>query len=113
MKRLTASVAAGLVLLSFGTAEAQGALTGAKGMTLYSFDKDAGGQSACYGECAAKWPPFVDAGAKLGKGWTTVARKDGAKQWAHDGKPAYYFAGDKKAGDKTGDGLGGVWHVLH
>jgi hypothetical protein len=29
------------------------------------------------------------------------------------GKPVYYFAGDKKAGDMAGDGMGGVWHVIN
>jgi predicted lipoprotein with Yx(FWY)xxD motif len=41
-----------------------------------------------------------------------VARKGGGLQWAFDGKPLYYFAGDAKAGDTTGDGQGGVWHVV-
>jgi predicted lipoprotein with Yx(FWY)xxD motif len=113
MKRVAIGAAAGLVLLSMGTAQAQMALTGAKGMTLYSFDKDKGGSPSCYEQCAMKWPPFVDAAAKPGKGWTMVARTDGGKQWAYDGKPAYYFAGDKKPGDMAGDGMGGVWHVLH
>ena len=26
--------------------------------------------------------------------------------------PLYFYAGDKKNGDKTGDGKGGVWHVV-
>ena len=26
--------------------------------------------------------------------------------------PAYYFAGDAKAGDINGDGMGGVWAVI-
>jgi predicted lipoprotein with Yx(FWY)xxD motif len=31
--------------------------------------------------------------------------------WACDGKPLYTFVQDKKAGDVTGDMVGGVWHV--
>ena len=31
--------------------------------------------------------------------------------WAYDGKPLYYFVKDTKAGDVTGEGVGGVWHV--
>lgn len=113
MKRVAVCAAAGLVLLSMGAAEAGTALTGAKGMTLYSFDKDKGGVSACYDKCAKQWPPaMAGATSKLGKGWTAVTRKDGSKQLAYDGKPAYYFAGDQKTGDKNGDGLGGIWHVL-
>ena len=33
--------------------------TDAKGMTLYTFDKDAGGKSACNGPCATNWPPLM------------------------------------------------------
>ncbi|MBB2755062.1 UNVERIFIED_ORG: putative lipoprotein with Yx(FWY)xxD motif [Rhizobium aethiopicum] len=28
-----------------------------------------------------------------------------------ESKPLYTFAGDRKPGDMTGDGVGGVWHV--
>lgn len=87
-------------------------LTDAKGMTLYVFDKDAAGTSNCYDGCAVKWPPLVaDTLAKDDGEFTLVARKDGAKQWAHEGKPLYLWQNDKKPGDVTGDGVGGVWHV--
>ncbi|EHL23491.1 hypothetical protein KYG_07635, partial [Acidovorax sp. NO-1] len=38
---------------------ANGALVDAKGMTLYTFDKDVAGsgKSTCNGGCAALWPP--------------------------------------------------------
>ena len=36
-------------------------LTDGKGMTLYTFDKDAGGKSACNGACATNWPPLMAA----------------------------------------------------
>lgn len=113
MKRVYGWLAAGMVLLSFGAAQAQGVATGDNGMTLYSFDKDAGGKSACYDDCAAKWPPYLaQEGETKPEGWTMVERTDGSRQWALNGKPAYYFAGDKKAGDMAGDGVGGVWHAL-
>lgn len=32
-------------------------LVDAKGMALYTFDKDADGKSACVDACAGKWPP--------------------------------------------------------
>ena len=39
------------------------ALTDAKGMSLYTFDKDSDGKSACNGPCAANWPALkADAG---------------------------------------------------
>lgn len=87
-------------------------LTDTKGMTLYTFDKDSGGKSACTGPCAQNWPPLAaNADAKASGDWTVVARDDGSKQWAHKGKPLYTWAKDTKAGDTMGDGVNGAWHV--
>lgn len=93
---------------------ANGALVDAKGMTLYTFDKDATpGKSVCNGPCATNWPPAIAAdGAKATGDWTIITRDDGLKQWAYKGKPLYAFAKDTKAGDTTGDGfLNGAWHI--
>jgi predicted lipoprotein with Yx(FWY)xxD motif len=89
------------------------ALTDAKGMSLYTFDKDSGGKSACNGPCAANWPALkAEASDKASAGYTIIARDDGSKQWAYKGKPLYTFAKDQKAGDTTGDGfLNGAWHL--
>lgn len=87
-------------------------LTDSMGMTLYVFDKDAGGKSACNGQCAANWPPLkASADAKPMGDYTVVTRDDGAKQWAYKGKPLYTWAKDAKAGDTTGDNVNNVWHV--
>ncbi len=108
---LTALFAASL--LGSTCAAMAGMVMDAKGNTLYIFDKDTGGVSACYDDCAKNWPPYLGkADDPLTEGWTLVDRKDGTKQWAYDGKPMYYFIGDTKAGDVTGDGKGGVWHVI-
>jgi len=91
-----------------------GTMTDAKGMTLYVFDKDSGGKSACNGPCAANWPPLAapaDAGAQ--GDWTVITRDDGSKQWAYKGKPVYRWSKDAKPGDKTGDNFNNVWHVAH
>lgn len=113
MRIVSAGIASALLLAFGAAAQADTVATGAKDMTLYSFDKDSAGKSACYDACAANWPPYLGkAGETRGEGWTLVERSDGSLQWAHDGKPAYYFAGDKQAGDQSGDGKGGVWHVL-
>ena len=88
------------------------ALVDAKGMTLYVFDRDTAGKSACNGQCAANWPPLTAAsGAAASGDWTVVTRDDGAKQWAYKGKPLYTWAKDTKAGDMTGDGVNNVWHI--
>jgi predicted lipoprotein with Yx(FWY)xxD motif len=85
---------------------ADGVLVGANGMTLYTFDRDADGKSACNGPCAANWPPLMaGADAKAEGGWSIVTRDDGTKQWAYKGKPVYFWAKDQKPGDKTGDGF--------
>ena len=85
----------------------------AKGMTLYTFDKDTAGKSACNGKCAENWPPALASdGAKPMGAWTLVTRDDGLKQWALNGKPVYAFVKDAKPGDKVGDGfMNGAWHV--
>lgn len=89
-------------------------LVDAKGMTLYTFDKDAMGKSNCSGGCAAAWPPAaVAADIERASGdFTIVTRDDGTLQWAHRGRPLYRFAGDGKAGDVNGDNQGNVWHVV-
>ena len=90
-----------------------GVLTNTAGMTLYTFDKDEGGKSACNGPCAAIWPPLMAGADAKGSGdWSIVTRDDGAKQWAYKGKPVYLWAKDTKPGDKTGDGFNSVWHVV-
>jgi predicted lipoprotein with Yx(FWY)xxD motif len=100
-------------LISAIGAQAAEMVTAKNGMTLYIFDKDKGGVSACYDDCAKKWPPYVGkAEDALTEGWTLAKRTDGTMQWAYDGKPVYFFAKDTKAGDAMGDGLGGVWHVI-
>ncbi len=92
--------------------EKNGMLVDAKGMTLYTYDKDADGKSMCNGQCAQNWPPLMaEAGAKAEGEWSVVKRDDGSMQWAYDKKPLYTFVMDKKAGDVTGDGKMGVWHV--
>lgn len=87
-------------------------LTDAHGMTLYTFDKDTKGKSACNGKCAVNWPPLMaSADAKAGKGYSVVTRADGGKQWAYKGMPLYTWIKDKKPGDVTGDGVNKVWHI--
>jgi len=90
-----------------------GILVNSAGMTLYTFDKDAGGKSACNDQCAKIWPPVTAAAdAKPMGDLTVIIRDDGSKQWAHKGKPIYLYAKDAKPGDKTGDNFKEVWHVI-
>ncbi len=96
-------------------------LTGEDGKTLYIFKKDTtAGKSACNGDCATNWPPFLlEAGesTKAGDGVTgtlaTITRDDGTIQVTYNGAPVYYFAADKATGDTTGQGVGGIWFVAN
>jgi predicted lipoprotein with Yx(FWY)xxD motif len=89
------------------------------GMTLYTFTKDLGSLSSCYDQCAINWPPYVvgpeDNVQNVKEGVTgkvdTVFRSDGSIQVTYNGKPLYFWKDDKKAGDITGKGVGGVWNL--
>jgi predicted lipoprotein with Yx(FWY)xxD motif len=103
---------AGLASAQMPVKTAGGMLTNGAGMTLYTFDKDTAGKSACNGPCAANWPPLMAQGSDQAAGdYSIVARDDSTKQWAFKGKPLYLWAKDQKPGDKTGDGFNNVWHV--
>lgn len=93
----------------------RGMLVNPAGMTLYTFDKDApgSGKSTCNGPCAVNWPPLKAADADRASGdWSIAVRDDGSRQWAYRGKPVYLWIKDQKPGDKTGDGVNKVWHVV-
>jgi len=83
------------------------------GMTIYTFDKDAAnsGKSVCNDGCAKNWPA-VAASAGVSGEWSAITRDDGTKQLAYKGKPVYTFAGDKKAGDRNGDGFKDMWRLV-
>jgi predicted lipoprotein with Yx(FWY)xxD motif len=88
-------------------------LVDAHGMTLYVFDKDMGGKSACNGPCATNWPPLMaTSGAGPSGDYSITTRDDATSQWAYKGRPLYTWKNDKKPGDITGDGfLNNAWHV--
>ncbi|MEN9810678.1 MAG: hypothetical protein RLZZ488_2245 [Pseudomonadota bacterium] len=93
----------------------KGILADSKGMTLYTFDKDTAdsGKSVCNDGCIQAWPALTaTADAKETGDFKVITRDDGSKQWAHKGKPLYYWVNDKKAGDTTGDKFNGVWHIV-
>lgn len=88
------------------------------GLSLYTFDVDGVGSSACYGlngdECITAWPPLLaDKEAKASYPLSVITLDNGLLQWAYQDKPLYFFVGDSAPGDVNGDGLGGVWHVAN
>jgi predicted lipoprotein with Yx(FWY)xxD motif len=93
---------------------ADGILVDAKGMTVYTFDKDAAnaGKSACMAACADNWPPVKAGDYQPKPPYGTITREDGTKQLTYKGKPLYTFVKDKKAGEKTGNNFKDMWHVV-
>ena len=130
MKNIFRFIAAGLAVLALvacsGTPDVttpssdfvkitNGVLTSSYGKTMYTFDKDqaGSGKSECVSTCADNWPPvYVEPGIKLSGNFTYISRNDGQKQLAYKGKPLYFFVKDKNPGDRTGDNVNNVWHVV-
>jgi predicted lipoprotein with Yx(FWY)xxD motif len=90
------------------------------GLTLYLFEKDRNGKSACAGKCAHFWPPLIAAGKPTAAGGAnasmlgTTKRADGRLQVTYDHHPLYTFVKDKKKGQTSGegiDGFGAQWYV--
>jgi predicted lipoprotein with Yx(FWY)xxD motif len=94
-------------------------LVDSQGRTLYLFEKDKNGKSACSDACASAWPPLTG-GATAGTGAEakllgTTKRSDGSTQATYNGWPLYLYEGDSAAGQTTGQGLdqfGAEWYVL-
>ncbi len=106
--------------LSVANDAANGAiLTDSAGMTLYLFTPDTTpGESACYDQCAENWPPLEPADemalpegvpGELG----TIERTDGSQQVTYNDIPLYTYAADRAAGEVNGQGVGGVWFIVH
>jgi predicted lipoprotein with Yx(FWY)xxD motif len=113
-----APVASGPDVLKSRTVGGVLLLTDARGLTLYWFAPDTTGKSACYGSCAAYWPP-VTGTPSAGPGVTgklgTITRTDGATQATYDGHPLYTYIGDNAPGQDSGNNLnlnGGLWHIV-
>ncbi|MGN6276196.1 MAG: COG4315 family predicted lipoprotein [Solirubrobacterales bacterium] len=93
-------------------------LVDSEGMTVYTFAKDKGSTSSCYGACEQGWPPVLAEGKpSAGEGAMssqlgTTERKDGTMQVTYAGHPLYTFAGDTAPGEANGNestAFGGKW----
>jgi len=94
-------------------------LASSRGLTLYYYteDKPGSGESVCTGSCATAWPPLTapvraPAGVRLPGPLGMITRPGGVRQVTINGYPIYLYAGDKAPGQATGNGIGGVWHVI-
>jgi predicted lipoprotein with Yx(FWY)xxD motif len=97
-------------------------LVDGRSRTLYLFEKDKHGKSACSGSCAANWPPLLTKGKPKAIGGVkssllgTTKRSNGTTQVTYNKHPLYTFVVDKnKPGSTKGEGLnafGAEWYVL-
>jgi predicted lipoprotein with Yx(FWY)xxD motif len=96
-------------------------IVNANGRTVYLFEKDHNGKSACSGQCAAFWPPLITSGKPSVTGGAkasligTTRRADGRLQVTYNHHPLYTFVKDKKAGQTSGEGVnafGAGWDAI-
>ena len=92
-----------------------------RGHTLYLFEKDKNGKSACAGKCATFWPPLIAAGKPVAAAGTrasllgTTRRADGRMQVTYNHHPLYTFVKDTKKGQTNGEGVdafGAEWYAV-
>jgi predicted lipoprotein with Yx(FWY)xxD motif len=103
---------AGVIVGSASSPSLGVVLTGPNGMTLYTHAGDTATSSSCTGSCATAWPPLETTGQPTARAGVTgqlgtLTRPDGATQVTYGGLPLYYWQGDTKAGDATGNGVEG------
>jgi predicted lipoprotein with Yx(FWY)xxD motif len=115
----TASSSSNLIKTSTATVggKSESILTNAQGMTLYYNTTDKPPTTVCSGGCAGAWPPLVASGSSAPTSATSLPGKlsvvadANGNQVAYNGHPLYTFSGDTGAGQTTGEGVGGIWHV--
>ena len=113
------ATAGGTAMLRTTTIGGVSVLTNSSGRTLYWFAPDTPSKSACYGTCAAYWPPVIG-NPVAGPGVTvskiaTIARTDGTIQVTYAGHPLYTYIGDTAPGQANGNNInlnGGFWHEV-
>jgi predicted lipoprotein with Yx(FWY)xxD motif len=92
-------------------------LAEANHQVVYTYSKDTkGGKPTCTGACADTWIPATgtpEAGpADVFSGqFGLVTRANGVKQITYNGRPLYLLKGAAGLAT-TGNGQGGVWHVV-
>jgi predicted lipoprotein with Yx(FWY)xxD motif len=70
-------------------------------VSVYSFSRDAGGQSTCTGACTVTWVPVLTtgrphvAGAISTKDLGVIGRSDGTDQVTYEGEPLYLYAAEQ------------------
>ena len=107
--------------ISTGSSSLGRILVDGKGRTLYLFEKDRQGRSACSGSCATYWPPVLTHGKPAARRGVrasllgTIRRADGTTQVTYAGHPLYRYLPDTKPGQTNGQDshdFGAGWYVL-
>ena len=92
-----------------------------RGRTVYLFEKDKRGKSACTGACASFWPPVIVSGKWLATGGAktsllgTTRRGDGRLQLTYKRHPLYTFIKDTRKGQTNGEAVnafGANWYAI-
>jgi predicted lipoprotein with Yx(FWY)xxD motif len=90
-----------------------------RGQAIYLFDRETSTTPACYGDCAAAWPPVLTDGAPRPMGADgnllgTTTRDDGSTQVTYGGHPLYFYAHEPPGVvlcQNVGE-FGGLWLVV-
>jgi predicted lipoprotein with Yx(FWY)xxD motif len=91
-------------------------------LALYGFSHDKKTSSACTGQCNQTWIPVLTKGTVVQSGSglsqklvAKIKLPNGTYQATYGGHPLYRYAGDKKVGQKNGEGkkqFGGSWYLV-
>jgi predicted lipoprotein with Yx(FWY)xxD motif len=105
--------------IGVSTSQLGNILVDGQGNTLYYFaaDTPASGTSTCTGSCAGIWPIFYSdtitvSPPLMASDFSSIIRADGRSQTTYRGWPLYYFQGDTKAGDTSGENVNKDWFVV-
>ncbi|TMM08724.1 MAG: hypothetical protein E6F98_15755 [Actinobacteria bacterium] len=123
MAATTALNSGGATVKTAANAKFGTVLVGSTGKTLYRYTVDSKGVNRCTSNAACNkyWPPLlVKATAKpiAGGGASasligTIKAAHGMRQVTYAGFPLYFFAGDTKAGETSGQGFQSQWYVVN
>ena len=114
----TTGTAAGAEL-TIGTTSLGKVLVDGDGRTVYLYTKDTQNKpGTCELTCATNWPPLIAAKLPTAVNGLTASklslmkRADGTEQVAYNGWPLYLYSKDTKAGDVTGENVGGNFFAV-
>ena len=115
----TSPATAAKALLTVRKTSAGYVLATSTGRTIYWYGGDikGSGESTCSGSCLTTWPavtgtPVAAPGVRLAGQLGTITRPGGVVQASYNGYPLYTYGQDMAAGQASGNGVTGVWHVI-